>query len=319
MRLLLRGDTGELSLTKDLVGDDIIPPYAILSHTWGEEAEEVTFEDLANGAGKDKPGYKKIRFCGEQARQDDLQYFWINTCCINKANYTELSQAINSMFRWYRNAIRCYVYLSDVSNPAFDTGEEYNLRPWESDFRKSRWFERGWTLQELLASSSVEFFSRERQRLGDKRSLKQQIHEITGIADSALQGTPLSQFSVEERLSWIERRHTKLEEDKAYSLLGIFDVSMPLIYGEGKEHAFRRLQDEIGRRSGDTQGNSTENLVQALSRTNIDVAAATDRHIEVSRNLQRQNEVGVPFRLRRTLNLSCYPAIHRIPKRPNKS
>ena len=245
MRLLLRSDTGEFSLTKDLVGDDTIPPYAILSHTWGEEAEEVTFEDLANGAGKDKPGYKKIRFCGEQARQDDLQYFWIDTCCINKANYTELSQAINSMFRWYRDAIRCYVYLPDVSNPAFGTNEEYNLRPWESDFRKSRWFERGWTLQELLAPSSVEFFSRECQRLGDKRSLKRQIHEITGIADSALQGAPLSQFSVEERFSWIEHRQTKLEGDKAYSLLGIFDVSMPLIYGEGRKKAFKRLREEI--------------------------------------------------------------------------
>ena len=245
MRLLLRSDTGEFSLTKDLVGDDTIPPYAILSHTWGEEAEEVTFEDLANGAGKDKPGYEKIRFCGEQARQDDLQYFWIDTCCINKANYTELSQAINSMFRWYRDAIRCYVYLPDVSNPAFDTNEEYNLRPWESDFRKSRWFERGWTLQELLAPSSVEFFSQERQRLGDKRSLKLQIHEITGITDSALQGAPLSQFSVEERFSWIEHRQTKLEEDKAYSLLGIFDVSMPLIYGEGRKKAFKRLWEEI--------------------------------------------------------------------------
>ena len=245
MRLLLRSDTGEFSLTKDLVGDDTIPPYAILSHTWGADAEEVTFEDLANGTGKDKPGYEKIRFCGEQARQHGLQYFWIDTCCINKANYTELSQAINSMFRWYRDAIRCYVYLPDVSSPAFDTNKEISLRPWESDFRKSRWFKRGWTLQELLAPSSVEFFSQERQRLGDKRSLKQQIHEITGIADSALQGAPLSQFSVEERLSWIERRQTKLEEDKAYSLLGIFDISMPLIYGEGGEKAFKRLQEEI--------------------------------------------------------------------------
>jgi hypothetical protein len=245
MRLLLRSDTGEFSLTKDLVGDDTIPPYAILSHTWGADAEEVTFEDLANGAGKDKPGYKKIQFCREQARQHGLQYFWIDTCCINKANYTELSQAINSMFRWYRDAIRCYVYLPDVSSPAFDTNKEINLQPWESDFWKSRWFEQGWTLQELLAPSLVEFFSRERQQLGDKRSLKQQIYKITGIANSALQGAPLSQFSVEERLSWIERRQTKLEEDKAYSLLGIFDVSMLLIYSEGGEKAFKQLREEI--------------------------------------------------------------------------
>ena len=185
MRLLLRSDTSEFSLTKDLVGNDLIPPYAILSHTWGADDEEVTFEDMTNGTGKDKPGYEKIRFCGEQARQDGLQYFWVDTCCINKANDAELSQAINSMFRWYRNATRCYVYLSDVSSPAFDTNNECNPRPWESDFRKSRWFTRGWTLQELLAPASVEFFSRERKRLGDKSSLKQQIHEITNIADSS--------------------------------------------------------------------------------------------------------------------------------------
>jgi hypothetical protein len=245
MRLLLRSNSGEFSLTKDLVGDDKIPPYAILSHTWGTDTEEVTFEDLASGTGKDKPGYKKIRFCGERARQDGLDYFWVDTCCINKPNYTELSQAINSMFRWYRNATRCYVYLSDISSPAFDTNDEFNPRAWESDFRKSRWFKRGWTLQELLAPSSVEFFSQEGNRLGDKRSLEQQIHEITGIANSALQGAHLSQFSVNERLSWTDRRQAKLEEDEVYSLLGIFDVSMPLIYGEGREKAFKRLREEI--------------------------------------------------------------------------
>ena len=245
MRLLLRSDTGKFSLTRDFVGDDTIPPYAILSHTWGADAEEVTFDDLTNGTGKDKPGYEKILFCGEQARQDNLQYFWIDTCCINRANYTELSQAVNSMFRWYHDATRCYVYLPDVSNSAFHTNKKFNAWPWESDFRKSRWFERGWTLQELLAPSSVEFFSRERQRLGDKRSLKQQIHEITGIADSALQGVPLSQFSIDERLLWMKYRQTKLEEDKAYSLLGIFDISMPLIYGEGRNKAFKRLREEI--------------------------------------------------------------------------
>jgi len=244
MRLLRRSNTGEFSLTEDLVGGEAIPPYAILSHTWGVDTE-VSFEDLTNGTGNDKPGYDKIRFCGEQARQDGLQYFWVDTCCINKANYTEVSHAINSMFRWYRSATRCYVYLSDVSGPAFDTNEEFNPRPWELDFRKSRWFKRGWTLQELLASSSVEFFSRDHKRLGDKGSLKQQIHEITGIPDSALQGAPLSQFSVDDRLSWIERRQTKLEEDKAYSLLGIFDVHIPLIYGEGRENAFTRLREEI--------------------------------------------------------------------------
>jgi len=245
MRLLRCSNSGEFGLTNDLVGNDTTPPYAILSHTWGPDTEEVTFEDMTNGTSKNKPGYEKVRFCGEQARQDGLEYFWIDTCCINKTNYAELTQAINSMFRWYRNATRCYVYLSDVSSPPFDTNDEFHPRPWEPDFRKSRWFTRGWTLQELLAPRSVEFFSQERNRLGDKTSLKQQIHEITAIPKSVLQGAPLSQFSVNERLSWTERRQTKLEEDKAYSLLGIFDAYIPPIYGEGTGSAFKRLLDEI--------------------------------------------------------------------------
>ncbi|KAH8674523.1 hypothetical protein BGZ60DRAFT_468818 [Tricladium varicosporioides] len=240
MRLLQHGDNGELNLTEDFAGDDVIPPYAILSHTWGADTDEVTFEDLVNGTGKDKPGYKKIQFCREQARQDDLQYFWIDTCCINKDNRAELSLAINSMFRWYHKASRCYVYLSDVSKKRARDSED----TWELDFRKSRWFTRGWTLQELLAPTSVEFFSQERRRLGDKSSLRQQIHEITNISHSALQGDRLSQFSVEERLRWIEHRETKLEEDKVYSLLGIFDVYILPAYGEGTASARQKcIQD----------------------------------------------------------------------------
>ncbi|OCL04248.1 beta transducin-like protein HET-E2C*40 [Glonium stellatum] len=238
MRLLLRSETGEFSLTK--VDDDLIPPYAILSHSWGSDNEEVTFEDIINGTGKKKPGYKKILFCEKQARQNNLNYFWVDTCCIDKENKAELAQAINSMFYWYRNAAQCYVYLSDVSSPSVDW-------PWELDFRKSRWFTRGWTLQELLAPASVKFFSRERKRLGDKSSLEQQIYEITGIPRSALQGD-LSQFSVNEKLSWIEARQTKLEEDKAYSLLGIFGVYIAPLYGEGMANAFSRLQKEIDKR-----------------------------------------------------------------------
>src|SRR5436190_2025421 len=164
MRLLERNNSSQFSLTQDF-GDDI-PQYAILSHTWGADTDEVTFEDMTNGTGKNKPGYEKIRFCGEQARQDGLQYFWIDTCCINKKNYAELSRTINSMFRWYRNATRCYVYLPDVSTMK---GKRYGSSKdtWETDFRESKWFTRGWTLQELLAPASVEFFSRERKRLGD--------------------------------------------------------------------------------------------------------------------------------------------------------
>jgi hypothetical protein len=112
MRLLKYEEDGKLTITSF---EDAILPYAILSHTWGADAEEVTFADLAKGNGKHKSGYKKIRFCGEQAQQDRLQYFWVDTCCIDKTDKAELSLAIQSMFRWYQNAATCYVYLSDVS------------------------------------------------------------------------------------------------------------------------------------------------------------------------------------------------------------
>ena len=244
MRLLERSNAGEFSLTKDLVGDNI-PPYAMLSHTWGADTEEVTFKNLIGGTSKSKASYNKIRFCGEKATSHGLQYFWVDTCCIDKSSSAELQEAINSMFGWYRNAAKCYVYLSDVSIIKRKESDQFFEFTWESAFRASRWFTRGWTLQELLAPRSVEFFSREGNRLGDKRSLERQIHEITGIPVPALRGTPLSQFSIDERLSWAKNRQTTRKEDKAYSLLGLFDVYMPLIYGEGIDNAFKRLREEI--------------------------------------------------------------------------
>jgi hypothetical protein len=245
MRLLHCDDAGGYHLTKPLPNDNAIPRYAILSHTWGADSNEVTFNDLTNGTGTDKSGYEKIRFCAEQAKQDGLDHFWIDTCCIDKENKAELSNAINSMFRWYRNAARCYVYLSDVSIVKQKQKANNDISEWESAFRRSKWFTRGWTLQELLAPRLVEFFSRQRNRLGDKNSLRLQIHAITGIPERALEGEPLSNFSLNDRLSWIEHRETKREEDKAYSLLGIFGVYMPPIYGEGVGRAFDRLRDEI--------------------------------------------------------------------------
>src|ERR1700733_5828682 len=178
MRLLQCNSAGQLSLTKDLIGDDI-PKYAILSHTWGMDTEEVTFKDMMDGIGEDKPGHDKIRFCGERAKRDRLRFFWVDTCCIDKSNAVELQEAINSMFRWYQNAVKCYVYLSDVSTAKRKRSTSLSACDWESAFRASRWFTRGWTLQELLAPSSVEFFSQEGKRLGDKKTLERQIHEIT--------------------------------------------------------------------------------------------------------------------------------------------
>jgi len=243
MRLLQLDNCAELSLTEDLL--DNIPPYAILSHTWGTDRDELTFDDLHNGLGKSKAGYAKIQFCGQQARKDGLEYFWVDTCCINKASYAELSEAITSMFRWYRKAEKCYVYLSDVSSRKRDNDGQ-TQQTWVPAFRISRWFTRGWTLQELLAPASVEFFSREGELLGSKKTLEGRIQDITEIPISALQGAPLSDFNVGERMRWAMKRNTKRIEDKVYCLLGIFDVFMSPIYGEGK-NAFVRLKDKIGR------------------------------------------------------------------------
>ena len=168
----------------------------------------------------------------------------MDTCCINKRNDPELSEAINSMFRWYKKATRCYVYLSDVSL-SIDERNELTIHTCESAFRQSRWFTRGWTLQELIAPGVVEFFTSDGTKLGDKSSLELIVHEVTGIAKKALRGDHLSSFSVEERMSWAANRNTKREEDRVYSLLGIFEASMPLVYGEGEEKALKRLQKEI--------------------------------------------------------------------------
>src|SRR4051812_29641219 len=178
MYLLQLRDNDNFSLVEYVSNN--VPRYAILSHTWGLDDEEVTFQDLKDGTGKSKAGYRKIRFCGKQAASDNLQHFWVDSCCINKDSSAELQEAINSMFRWYQNSERCYVYLSDVS----DSGSDRNSEPspkWKLAFKKSRWFSRGWTLQELIAPASVEFFSREETRLGNKTTLEQTLHEITQI------------------------------------------------------------------------------------------------------------------------------------------
>jgi hypothetical protein len=241
-RLLQRKPDGSIAFYETTSGD--VPAYAILSHTWGEE--EVLFQEVEANADMSttvsKAGWKKIQFCAKQAAADGLQYFWIDTCCIDKKNAVELSAAINSMFRWYQNASCCYVYLSDVSKPdRVDGGCSWN----KEAFRKSRWFTRGWTLQELIAPRLVDFFSLEGERLGSKLSLESEIQNITGIAKNALRGEALFSFNIKERRSWADRRNTTIEEDEAYCLIGIFRVSMLPNYGEGRGHAFRRLEEEI--------------------------------------------------------------------------
>lgn len=249
MRLLECKPDGELVLRQFIGGD--VPAYAILSHTWGEE--EVSFQEIESGTGKDKAGWKKIDFCAKQAGVDGLRYIWVDTCCIDKKNAVELSEAINSMFRWYQKAARCYVYLSDVSTKKRKASDLPTECPWEPAFRHSRWHTRGWTLQELIAPTLVDFFSAEGERLGSKITLERIIQDRSGIATSALRGDALSNFSIDEIMSWAEYRNTTLEEDKSYCLLGIFNVSIPLIYGEGGDRASRRLREEIHKSFKGTQ------------------------------------------------------------------
>ncbi|MCJ1386444.1 hypothetical protein MMC17_009570 [Xylographa soralifera] len=252
MRLLSCKTKDEFELTT-FTNEDDLPRYAILSHTWND-GQEVTYDELVAGVGKEKIGYTKIRFCGERAVQDGLQYFWVDTCCIDRRDHVELSAAINSMFRWNQRADKCYVYLSDVQVPAEVNDIQTFRSTWEATFRSSRWFTRGWTLQELLAPGIVEFFSRDERILGSKISLEKEIHDITQIPYGALRNHNVCDFSIDERMRWVEKRKTTLKEDRVYCLLGIFGIFLPLIYGEGEDHAFHRLRKEIAGEIGSLGG-----------------------------------------------------------------
>ncbi|KAF2167426.1 hypothetical protein M409DRAFT_36539 [Zasmidium cellare ATCC 36951] len=280
MRLLQITDDGSLSFTYDL-SDDKIPRYAILSHTWGPPEHEVLYQDVLDGSALAKDGFRKIRLCADQAKQEGLEHIWVDTCCINKHNSVELSEAINSMFKWYQKAEVCYVWLPDVSGKDRDQGEQQDGRL-DTSIRKSRWFTRGWTLQELIAPKDVIFYSREWAKLGDKKSLERLISEITRIPAKALRGEPLEQFSITERLSWQDSRKTTKEEDKAYALLGICGVNLPLIYSEGQENAFRHLKTEI------------ENVfkgAEGIKREDFAVPLAIDDVIGVESFVARQDEL----------------------------
>ena len=220
-----------------------VPKYAILSHTWRED--EVLFEDLQTGKAADKAGYQKISRCCEQALCDGLEYVWIDTCAIDKSSSAELQEAINSMYRWYEKATVCYAFLDDLGYPGL------NPDPSTFGLEKCRWFSRGWTLQELLAPRNVVFYDPDWTCIGTKQgNLCQQISAITTIPVGILRGVDIQQESIARRMSWASTRETTREEDLAYCLLGIFDVNMPMLYGEG-ENAFIRLQEEILKSSDD--------------------------------------------------------------------
>ncbi|KAF2124635.1 hypothetical protein P153DRAFT_325872, partial [Dothidotthia symphoricarpi CBS 119687] len=287
MRLLYTTSEGRLKRTEDLTGDKV-PTYAILSHTW-KDGQEVTFGDLENVGNvadidaQSSEGFQKLGFCAQQAMRDGLDHFWVDTCCIDKSNSSELQEAINSMFRWYQNAVRCYVYLADVENDTPDGDGTSSLR-------KSRWFTRGWTLQELLAPQSVEFYSREGALLGNRESLKHTIHEVTGISIEALSRSNLSNFSVAERFSWAENRETTREEDRAYCLFGIFGVYLPLIYGENKENALDRLRSAAVAKNNKGRSQEQEARLGKIRRWLAAPDPSTNYH---KAHKQRQAETGL--------------------------
>ncbi|KAH7418533.1 heterokaryon incompatibility protein-domain-containing protein, partial [Cadophora sp. MPI-SDFR-AT-0126] len=218
--------------------DRKLPRYGILSHTWG--AHEVTLQEFEL-LDKGNPSLSKIRRCSEQALKHGYAYIWVDTCCIDKTSSAELSEAINSMFRWYNQSEICYAYLVDVKGGA-------NTK----EFGQSRWFTRGWTLQELLAPRRVQFYNTSWDFIGDSGRLSTIIASVAGIRSSYLQNSfqVIRQASIAERMSWACKRETTRIEDIAYCLMGIFEVNMPMLYGEG-DRAFVRLQEEIIKDSSD--------------------------------------------------------------------
>lgn len=220
-----------------------IPPYAILSHTW--ETEEVLIDDLRHNTAEQKSSWGKVKSACEASVNHGFEYIWIDSCCIDKSSSAELSETINSMYSWYQKAEICWTYLADVP-AAVDPNES------GSAFEKTRWLTRGFTLQELIAPPEVVFFSKEWVEMGKKSTLCKTLSRITRIdEDILMHRKPLEFASIARRMSWASNRQTTRPEDIAYCLMGIFDVNMPMLYGEGKAKAFLRLQEEIMKQSDD--------------------------------------------------------------------
>ncbi|KAK4961787.1 hypothetical protein LTR10_002278 [Elasticomyces elasticus] len=220
------------------------PPYAILSHTW--EGDEVLYAELESGSAWEKPQYDKIRNTAKQARQDGHDHIWIDCCCIDKHNAVELSEAINSMYAWYRNAEVCYALLSGVTRSDDTVWDEAH-----TSFIDCRYFTRGWTLQEMLASRKVNFFAEDWTPLGPLSDIAVLVSRASGVPQKVLNGKrTIFECSIAQRLSWAASRTTTKTEDMAYCLLGILDISLDLRYGESNQ-AFARLQEAILKKSSD--------------------------------------------------------------------
>ena len=236
--------------------DDETTEYAILSHRW-IDSTEVDYEEIVDLAKVDRQeqdeirgrlGYKKIVDTCKQAKKDGYKWVWVDTCCIDKRSSAELSEAINSMYRWYANAKICYAYLHDVGG-SFPIEEDGEMYPKSNGWPE--WFSRGWTLQEMIAPRNLQFFNKDWQPIGDKKSLAQGLQWITEVPKHILaDGLEGNRPCVAQIISWAACRTTTRVEDRAYSLMGLLDVNMPMLYGEGKK-AFYRLQLEIIHSSND--------------------------------------------------------------------
>lgn len=222
--------------------------YAILSHVWGDE--EVTFQDIKNIDHAQKmTGFVKLAGAAALAKSHNYNCIWIDTCCIDKTSSAELSEAINSMYNWYQKSDVCFAYLADLDPGHFKEGSVFTANV-ETLFRSSRWFRRGWTLQELIAPRKIGFYAKDWTYMGTRDALKRLISAITGIDIYMLEQGDPHKVSIARRMAWASGRQTTRKEDAAYCLMGIFGVNMPLLYGEG-DKAFLRLQEEIMKVSGD--------------------------------------------------------------------
>ena len=231
------------------------PRYAILSHRW--EAEEITFDIIRTikPSALRKPSFPsipanlrasaaKIRGACTVAQQQGYSYIWIDTCCIDKTKSEELRYALNMMFKWYQNAAVCYTYFNDIT---FSTPSEEMFMSNRPDRRGkvSEWFERGWTLQELIAPRQMQFYDKRWKFMGTRSELAKLVGRVAGINPDYLSGKRgLHDASCAMRMSWMAGRVTQQVEDIAYSLMGIFDVQLDPTYGEGTK-AFIRLQEAI--------------------------------------------------------------------------
>jgi hypothetical protein len=205
----------------------------------------VSEEDLMK-----RVGYSKIIHAAEQARSQGCDYLWVDSCCIDKSSSAELQEAINSMYRWYRDAEVCIVYLGDIVRPhrdSYTTASEIA----GAAFKACRWIRRGWTLQELIAPVICRFHFQDWTLMGEKMEFLEELSDATGIPNHVLEDSrSIGEVSVAERMSWAAHRESTRVEDVAYCLLGIFDIHMPLLYGEG-DKAFIRLQEQILRTTDD--------------------------------------------------------------------